>query len=102
MLRGDSGNHFQLYLYRNQDEVTHIPPPRPTGWAVHCEALPMRWWERVLAFFPPPTEAIRDKTDSWQRRLESCAGSENECHIYNHRDGPTQEWHRNAAVGAPP
>ena len=51
MLRGDSGNHFQLYLYRNQDEVTHIPPPRPTGWAVHCEALPMRWWERVLAFF---------------------------------------------------
>ena len=51
MLRGDSGNHFQLYLYRNQDEVTHIPPSRPTGWAVHCEALPMRWWERVLAFF---------------------------------------------------
>ena len=49
---GDSrSNHFQLHLYQSQGEATHIPPRPPTGWAVYCEALPMRWRERVLTFF---------------------------------------------------
>ena len=42
---------FQVHVYQNQSEVTDRPPLPPTGWAVYCEAWPMRWWERVLVFF---------------------------------------------------